>query len=100
MLASIVIRTLNEAQHLDDLMVMIGAQQTNGLDVEVVLIDSGSTDGTVEIAERGQGGLFAAFGHSHYGLMMAPKTGEVLADIISGCPANAPLDALKMDRFL
>jgi len=52
MLASIVIRTLNEAQHLDDLLVMIGAQQTNGLDVEVVLIDSGSTDGTVEIAER------------------------------------------------
>ena len=51
-------------------------------------------------AVPGQDGLFAAFGHSHYGLMMAPKTGEVLADIISGCPANAPLDALKMDRFL
>lgn len=52
MLASIVIRTLNEAQHLDDLLVMIGAQATDGLGVEVVLIDSGSTDGTVEIAER------------------------------------------------
>ena len=50
MLASIVIRTLNEAEHLDDLLVMIGRQKTD-FDVETVLIDSGSTDGTVEIAE-------------------------------------------------
>lgn len=52
MLASIVIRTLNEARHLDDLLTMIGRQETRALDREVVLIDSGSTDGTVEIAER------------------------------------------------
>lgn len=52
MLASIVIRTLNEARYLGDLMVMINRQQTNGLDVEVVVIDSGSTDGTVEIARQ------------------------------------------------
>lgn len=44
-------------------------------------------------------GLFVAFGHSHYGLMMAPKTGELLADILSKRPGNAPLDALKADRF-
>lgn len=49
MLVSIVIRTLNEATHLDDLLVMIGRQKTD-FDVETVLIDSGSTDGTVEIA--------------------------------------------------
>lgn len=52
MLASIVIRTLNEAVYLDDLLVMIGQQKTQGLDHEVVLIDSGSTDDTVEIARR------------------------------------------------
>jgi len=51
MRASIVIRTLNEAQHLDDLMQMIAGQKTDGLEVETVLIDSGSTDGTVTIAE-------------------------------------------------
>jgi len=51
MLVSIVIRTLNEARHLDDLLVMIGRQKTD-FDVETVLIDSGSTDGTVEIAEK------------------------------------------------
>lgn len=53
MLASIVIRTLNEAVYLDDLLKMIAQQKTSGgLTHEVVLIDSGSTDGTVEIAER------------------------------------------------
>lgn len=50
--ASIVIRTLNEAAYLDDLLTMIARQQTDGLDHEVVVIDSGSTDGTVEIAQR------------------------------------------------
>jgi len=52
MRASIVIRTLNEAEHLDDLLVMIERQITDALEWEVVLIDSGSTDGTVEIAQR------------------------------------------------
>lgn len=52
MLASIVIRTLNEARYLDDLLVMIGRQRLRGLAHEVVLIDSGSTDGTVDIARR------------------------------------------------
>lgn len=50
--ASVVIRTLNEAQYLDELLTGIAAQQTNGLTHEVVLVDSGSTDGTLEIAER------------------------------------------------
>jgi len=52
MLATIVIRTLNEAEYLADLLVMIGRQKTNGLDHEVVLVDSGSTDGTIETARR------------------------------------------------
>ncbi len=51
MRASIVIRTLNEAQHLDDLMQMIAGQKTDGLEVETVLVDSGSIDDTVTIAE-------------------------------------------------
>lgn len=52
MLASIVIRTLNEAAYLDDLLTMIARQETAGLDYEVVLVDSGSTDQTVAIARR------------------------------------------------
>ncbi|MCF3638478.1 glycosyltransferase [Rhizobium sp. TRM95111] len=49
---SIVIRTLNEARHLDDLLLMIARQKTEGHEVETVLVDSGSTDGTVAIAQR------------------------------------------------
>lgn len=51
-------------------------------------------------AVPGQAGLFTAFGHSHYGLMMAPKTGEVLADLLSGQAANADLSPLNVARFL
>lgn len=50
--ASVVIRTLNEAKFLGELLEGIGKQEINGLDCEVVLVDSGSTDGTLEIAER------------------------------------------------
>ncbi len=49
---SFVIRTLNEARHLDELLLGIANQQTNGLEFEIVLVDSGSTDGTLEIADR------------------------------------------------
>ncbi|WP_114389068.1 NAD(P)/FAD-dependent oxidoreductase [Notoacmeibacter marinus] len=47
----------------------------------------------------GHEGLFAAFGHSHYGLMMAPKTGEVVADAIAGRSQNIDLKRLDPMRF-
>jgi L-ascorbate metabolism protein UlaG (beta-lactamase superfamily) len=49
---SIVIRTFNEARHLDDLLTAIDRQETHDLSVEVVVVDSGSTDGTLDIARR------------------------------------------------
>lgn len=49
---SVIIRTLNEAKHLDELLTGIANQVTEGLPHEVVLVDSGSTDGTLDIAER------------------------------------------------
>lgn len=49
---SIIIRTLNEAVYLDDLLQMIARQNLDGLTHDVVLVDSGSTDGTVAIAHR------------------------------------------------
>ncbi len=48
---------------------------------------------------NGNGGLFAAFGHSHYGLMMAPKTGELVADLVSGRSPNINLDPFSLARF-
>lgn len=51
MLVSIVIRTLNEATYLNELLEVIDLQIKDSFDVEVVIIDSGSTDGTLDIAE-------------------------------------------------
>lgn len=50
--ASVVIRTLNEAQYLDQLLIGIARQQCPGIEIETVVVDSGSTDGTLEIAQR------------------------------------------------
>ncbi|MEO6172659.1 MAG: glycosyltransferase [Arenimonas sp.] len=52
MLASIVIRTLNEAKHLEDLLKAIAQQDTKCVQWEVIIVDSGSTDGTLDIAAR------------------------------------------------
>jgi rhamnosyltransferase len=52
MLISIVIRTLNEARYLGDLLRAVSQQQLQGFSVQTVLVDSGSTDNTVEIALR------------------------------------------------
>lgn len=44
-------------------------------------------------------GLISAFGHSHYGLMMAPSTGRIVADIVTKTPSNANLSAFAPSRF-
>ena len=44
-------------------------------------------------------GLFGAFGHCHYGLMMAPKSGELVADLVAGRKINFDLSAFRADRF-
>ncbi|MCG2592018.1 glycosyltransferase [Ramlibacter sp. XY19] len=49
---SVIIRTYNEAKYLDELLSGIAAQERADFDVEVVLVDSGSTDGTLDIARR------------------------------------------------
>ncbi|WP_308442981.1 FAD-dependent oxidoreductase [Jannaschia sp. AI_61] len=46
-----------------------------------------------------QPGLFLNFGHSHYGLMMAPKSGELLADTLVGRMPNVDLSTYAVDRF-
>ncbi len=47
----------------------------------------------------GQRNLFAAFGHSHYGLGMAPKTGQIIADLVMRTPTNIDISAYHADRF-
>ena len=50
--ASVVVRTLNESRHLPSLLRAIQRQRAPGLEIETVVVDSGSTDGTLEIAAR------------------------------------------------
>jgi len=52
MLVSIVIRTLNEEKYLSELLSAIDMQEKNGFLFEVVIVDSGSTDKTLEIAKK------------------------------------------------
>lgn len=49
---SIVIRTLNESKYLGECLRAIAMQKIEDMRVEVVVIDSGSTDSTLHIAKR------------------------------------------------
>ncbi|MEM9899557.1 MAG: FAD-binding oxidoreductase, partial [Pseudomonadota bacterium] len=48
---------------------------------------------------EGQPGLILNFGHSHYGLMMAPSSGEQVARLICGDFSNLDITALSPSRF-
>ena len=47
-----------------------------------------------------QPGLFVNFGHSHHGLMMAPKSGEVLANTLIHNPINEDITSISIKRFI
>jgi len=47
----------------------------------------------------GQPGLFTAFGHSHYGFGMAPNTGRVVAEVVSGATPNIDMSPYHIGRF-
>ena len=51
-LVSVVIRTLNEAKYLPELLSKIKEQVTPDFSVEVVVVDSGSTDTTIPVAKK------------------------------------------------
>lgn len=44
-------------------------------------------------------GLYAAFGHSHYGLSMAPGTGEVIADLVTKSKPKIDVEPYHLNRF-
>lgn len=52
MLASVVIRTYNEERYLEELLKAVNLQKCELVELEVVLVDSGSTDRTLEIAKK------------------------------------------------
>ena len=44
--------------------------------------------------------LYGAFGHSHYGLGMAPATARILAETILGAPSNVDRSRISVRRFM
>ena len=52
MLASVVIRTFNEEKYLGQLLQSLRGQRCKNVSLEVVLVDSGSTDNTLSIAQQ------------------------------------------------
>lgn len=44
-------------------------------------------------------GVTAAFGHSHYGLGMAPATGRLVADMLTGRHPNEDIGRVSPGRF-
>ncbi|WP_028110641.1 glycosyltransferase [Ferrimonas futtsuensis] len=51
-LVSVIIRTLNEEKHLDELLAAINSQTKKEFNIEVIIVDSGSTDSTLTIANK------------------------------------------------
>lgn len=94
-LASLVIRTYNEAQYLDHVLSQVAVQVIpGGRPIEVVVVDSGSTDGTLEIAAR-HGSIIKpirkeefTFGRS-LNIGCEAATGEILVLVSGHCiPRN------------
>jgi len=92
---SIIIRTLNEELYLDQLIEKIKSQNLNSyLKYEIILVDSGSTDNTLKIAERHKINIIKikkeefSFGRSlNYGCKFA--NGKMLVFISGHCvPSN------------
>jgi len=54
MLVSVIIRTYNEERYLKRLLDGIRAQKSDAFEIEIVIVDSGSTDSTLKIAEQNQ----------------------------------------------
>ncbi len=51
------------------------------------------------IGEVRSSSVYCAFGHHHYGLTAGPKTGRIIADLISGRPADSQLRYFDPNRF-
>jgi glycosyltransferase involved in cell wall biosynthesis len=102
MLASVVIRTLNEERHLDELLHAVKRQKLESMSVEVVVVDSGSTDKTLDIARAHDCKLVGitrdefTFGRAlNVGCKAAQ--GDVLVMVSGHC---IPVDDLWLDRLV
>src|SRR5690606_39690999 len=95
MKVSIVIRTYNEQKHLGALLERIEQQQRDGFEIETVIVDSGSTDDTVQIANRYPTRIIPikkeefSFGRS-LNIGCAAATGDIMVFVSVHCVPTGP----------
>ena len=99
---SIVIRTLNEARYLPEIFNSITRQDLKFFEIEVVIVDSGSIDGTLEIAKNNSATITHikkndfSFGRSlNYGCKVAK--GDILVFISGHC---VPRDSCWLENLI
>jgi len=92
---SVIVRTFNEARHIPDVLKGIRSQVIQGASFEIIVVDSGSTDGTLDIAESFDCRIehipreSFSFGRS-LNIGCSAASGSVLVMISGHCiPANA-----------
>ncbi len=102
---SILLRTLNESQHLPEMLRAVQAQQV-AADIEWILVDSGSTDATLDIAwQFGMAHILAlppaefSFGRA-LNAAAGKASGEILVALSAhACPAHERWLAFLLGHF-
>lgn len=72
---------------------------THGREVEWMGHRPATVDSLPCIGEVRNTGIFTAFGHQHIGLTAGPKTGRLLAGLMTGHPSNIDLTPYQPGRF-
>jgi GT2 family glycosyltransferase len=100
-MTGIVIRTLNESQHLGECLDVL-ARQHGDHELDIVVVDSGSTDSTVEIARsRGARIVELAPDEFDYSRALNVGIGEAAGEVVFSLSAHAiPVDERWLDRML
>ncbi|MFZ5961830.1 NAD(P)/FAD-dependent oxidoreductase [Thalassococcus sp. BH17M4-6] len=72
---------------------------TSAREVEWMGHRPATSDSLPLIGEVGQTGVYTALGHQHIGLTGGPKTGRLLAGIMTGRPSNTDMTPYQPGRF-
>jgi rhamnosyltransferase len=100
-MTGIVIRTLNESEHIGECLDVL-ARQRGHHELDVVVVDSGSTDSTVEIA-RTRGARIVELAPDEFDYSRALNVGidETAGDVVVSLSAHAiPVDEGWLDQML
>ena len=99
---SVIVRAKDEAASIGRLLDLLQAQERNGATLEVIVVDSGSTDGTPDIArERGARVIEIPAGSFTFGGALNTGCGEARGEVLVALSAHAfPRDPQWLGRLV